>query len=492
MPADQIHTRASADGLRAFMETALQWLTRVCGASFFVAVATFPIIKAEGDINLLLIGYAPVVLAVAIVLALVKLRALAPRALAASPLDGVPALVALFCLALVLRIGALLLLDIDPVGDPAGHEQTAWNVASGAGYVRQNGPDAHWPPGYVLFASMFYFIFGRDWHVLVMVNSVVDASTAVLVCLAARAFLARQQAWIAGLLYALNPTMILLSQVVLYTVLLAFLFCVALFIRRRTVLLGVHIGLMSLVKPIAVPLVAIFAVDRYLSGLGLRRAVVMAATLLAVAAATVSPWTIRNYLVFDRFLPVSANGGWVLWWGNNDSANGFMLDWSDDQKAAAGAGLIDLDRRLMHESLTWIAENKTRFLALIPIKQAYTWGTEVAALPDLREFGPVVEQAIRGIAQTWYLVLILLTGLAMTLQTRPLISRTEGRLICMMIMMMWVIHSVYIGWSAYRAFLLPFLSILAVVAVVAARRRAMPGRMETASDAQAVLTAPGG
>lgn len=481
MPADQIHTRAGADALRAFMETALRWLTRVCGASFFVAVATFPIIKAEGDINLLLIGYAPVVLAVAIVLVLLKFPVLTLREFSVGRLDGVSALAALFGLALVLRIGVLLLLDIDPVGDSASHEQAAWNVANGVGYVRHDGPDAHWPPGYALFASIFYFVFGRDWHLLIIVNSVIDASTAVLVCLAARAFLTRRQAWVAGLLYALNPTMILLSQVVVYTALLAFLFCVALFIRRRTVLLGVHIGLMSLVKPIAVPLVAVFALDRYLSGAGLRRVAVTAAVLLAAAAAAVSPWTMRNYLVFDRFLPISANGGWVLWWGNNDSATGFMLDWSDDQKAAAGAGLIDLDRRLMRESLAWIAENKMRFLALVLVKQAYTWGTEVAALPDLREFGPLVEQGIRGIAQTWYLILILLAGAAMTREAPALISRTEGRLMCMMIMMVWAIHSVYIGWSAYRAFLLPFLSILAVLAVAAARQRAASGRIGAAA-----------
>jgi hypothetical protein len=125
----------------------------------------------------------------------------------------------------------------------------------------------------------------------------------------------------------------------------------------------------------------------------------------------------------------------------------------------------------MHEALAWIADNPLQFLNLVPIKQANTWGTEVATLPDLRQIGPLGEQAARGIAQTWYLVLILLSGLAMIRQTRFLFSGARGRLICMMIMLIWAIHSVYIGWSIYRVFVLPFLSVLAVVALAAEMRR---------------------
>jgi hypothetical protein len=463
--------QAPANDIRSFATSALVWLTRLCGASFLIAVATFPIIKAAGDPKLLLIGYAAVVLAVAVSLALLRFRVVEAITALFGRASLVRALLFLFALALALRLGAFLLLAIEPVGDPASHELAMWNIAQGVGYVRQNGPDAHWPPGYAFFGSIFYVLFGRDWHILVLVNCVLDASTAVLVYFVARPLLTPPQARIAGLIYALNPTMIVLSQTLVYTTLLGFLFCIALFIRSRPVALGIHLGFMALVKPIAVPLVAIFAIDQFLSGVGWKKVFVTAGLVLAVAVATVSPWTIRNYLVFDRFVPVSANGGWVLWWGNNDSSKGLMQDWSQEQKRATGAELIDLDRRLMHEALAWIADNPLQFLNLVPIKQANTWGTEVATLPDLRQIGPLGEQAARGIAQTWYLVLILLSGLAMIRQTRFLFSGARGRLICMMIMLIWAIHSVYIGWSIYRVFVLPFLSVLAVVALAAEMRR---------------------
>lgn len=463
--------QAPTNDARSFVTNALVWLTRICGASFLVAVASFPVIKAEGDTKLLLVGYAAVVLAVVVSLALLRLRVVEAITALVGRASSVRALSFLFVLALALRLGALLLLAIEPVGDPANHELAAWNIAQGVGYVRDAGVDVHWPPGYAFFGSVFYFLLGRDWHILAVVNCILDASTAVLVCFVARPLLTAPQARLAGLIYALNPTMIVLSQTLVYTTLLGLLFCIALFLRHRPLVLGIHIGFMSLVKPIAVPLVAIFAIDQFISGAGWKKALVSAGLVLVVAAAVISPWTIRNYLLFDRFVPVSANGGWVLRWGNNDDTKGLMQDWSQEQTRVTGTELIDLDRRLMHDSLAWIAENPLRFLYLVPIKQANTWGTEVATLPDLSRIGPLGEEAIRGIVQSWYLVLAVLSGLAMVGQTRFLVSSAHGRLICMMILLLWAIHSVYIGWSIYRVFLLPFLSILAVVALAAGARR---------------------
>ena len=47
---------------------------------------------------------------------------------------------------------------------------------------------------------------------------------------------------------------------------------------------------------------------------GLRRA----ALLVAAALAVVVPWTVRNYLVFDAFVPVSTAGALNLWQGNTN------------------------------------------------------------------------------------------------------------------------------------------------------------------------------
>lgn len=52
---------------------------------------------------------------------------------------------------------------------------------------------------------------------------------------------------------------------------------------------------------------------------------------VAIAATIVLPWTVRNYLVFGRFIPVANSTGFNLFKGFNDRANG-SGDWVDNNK----------------------------------------------------------------------------------------------------------------------------------------------------------------
>jgi hypothetical protein len=48
-----------------------------------------------------------------------------------------------------------------------------------------------------------------------------------------------------------------------------------------------------------------------------RRTATLAAVLVLASAAVVTPWTLRNYLVFHTLVPVSANNGYNLFVGNS-------------------------------------------------------------------------------------------------------------------------------------------------------------------------------
>jgi hypothetical protein len=45
-----------------------------------------------------------------------------------------------------------------------------------------------------------------------------------------------------------------------------------------------------------------------------------------MAFAVVAPWSIRNYRVFDAFVPISTNGGGVFYLANNPLATGHYTD----------------------------------------------------------------------------------------------------------------------------------------------------------------------
>jgi hypothetical protein len=53
-----------------------------------------------------------------------------------------------------------------------------------------------------------------------------------------------------------------------------------------------------------------------------RRSLSMAALFIVILATLLSPWTIRNTLVFDRFVPMTNNFALNLWRGNNADATG--------------------------------------------------------------------------------------------------------------------------------------------------------------------------
>jgi len=104
---------------------------------------------------------------------------------------------------------------------------------------------------------------------------------------------------------------------------------------KRWIWLGVLSGLQILVRPDML-MGAIFCAVWLMALLHKRVSKVELAKSFAITAlvalAIVLPWTVRNYVVFQRLVFVSANGGYNLWLGNNPSTSGeFKLKpWNEE------------------------------------------------------------------------------------------------------------------------------------------------------------------
>jgi hypothetical protein len=93
--------------------------------------------------------------------------------------------------------------------------------------------------------------------------------------------------------------------------------------RRNWIVLGILIGLQCLVRPDIAIGVMCFAIFLLATATGGRKEIL--GGLLGsciIAFAMMLPWIIRNYLTFHEFIPLSANGGFNLYVGNNRSATG--------------------------------------------------------------------------------------------------------------------------------------------------------------------------
>ena len=95
---------------------------------------------------------------------------------------------------------------------------------------------------------------------------------------------------------------------------------------RRMLQAGVLLGLVTLVRPLTLPLPAFAFVALTIRLRGAWRPALRAAALLALGmAAVVLPWTARNYAVSGRLVPVNLQAG-IVWWAATEKA----LPWDPD------------------------------------------------------------------------------------------------------------------------------------------------------------------
>lgn len=111
-----------------------------------------------------------------------------------------------------------------------------------------------------------------------------------------------------------------------------------------------------------------------------------------IAIAILAPWTIRNYFAFDRFIPISTNGGFNFWRGNNAQTTGSPWTetggplWSTDEiwneiEPHIDQRTKDFDKinSDVHtrEAIKWIKENPAKFAVLSLKKAIILWTVDI-------------------------------------------------------------------------------------------------------------------
>jgi 4-amino-4-deoxy-L-arabinose transferase-like glycosyltransferase len=219
--------------------------------------------------------------------------------------------------------------------------RVARSIASGHGFgspFADTGLSALLPPVYSYLLAGIFKIFGIETRASVLaalsLNSFFSALTCVPVFLLARqAFRERVAKW-AGWGWAFSPYGVYYGadwawSTCLVTLELCWLFLFAWGLenssrKRDWLLFGALCGISALTEPVVMavlPLLGIYCLyRRYRLGRPWK------AQMIAVASAGVvvlSPWLVRNYLLFHRFIPVRSGYGLELYIGNN----GYSTRW---------------------------------------------------------------------------------------------------------------------------------------------------------------------
>ncbi len=242
---------------------------------------------------------------------------------------------------LIVRVGFLLLVD-PPVGglsDARAYHLLGVHLAEGRGYIRPYDfvlfdavvPTAEYPPLFpgLLGLVSLLGIDSIDGQRLVL--CVVGSTTVGVVGVAARQLAGAAVGLVAAAIAAGYPMLFQAEAALMPETLAALggaLAVWAALVARRSVrwqawgVLGAVLGASILARGGALVLLPLLVVPLAwrLAGASAGRRLALGGLTVAVAAAVVLPWTVRNWIAFHAFVPVSNNTGSVLRGANCDLA----------------------------------------------------------------------------------------------------------------------------------------------------------------------------
>jgi 4-amino-4-deoxy-L-arabinose transferase-like glycosyltransferase len=219
-----------------------------------------------------------------------------------------------------------------PSDDASFYSRYAWNLAQGNGL---RGPEpgvdgevlsAYLPPGAPALFALVYVTFGKSYAAVRIVQALLGAASALLLFLLAKAVINERAGYVAAAAYALYPSAIFYSDLLLtetlYTFCLIFCLwlCVAWFAPQPTwksaVICGIALGLAALVRPtifLLMPLLVLWGLF-VLKGV---RAKALIFVVAVVTYLTTVPWSLRNYSLYHRFVLVAPRTWTEILGGNN-------------------------------------------------------------------------------------------------------------------------------------------------------------------------------
>ncbi|CAN5507439.1 hypothetical protein BH20ACT2_BH20ACT2_06120 [soil metagenome] len=270
--------------------------------------------------------------------------------------------------ALAVRVGYLLVVDpaIGEISDAGAYHRLANNLADGRGYIRpydlaQEGiarPTAEYPPLFptVLAGASLLGVTSIDGQRLFLCG--LGATTVLVIALVGRRVGGAAVGLVAAALAAGYP-MLFQSDAALMPETLAALagaLIVLTALRARVSAawwrwgaLGAVIVASALTRTetlLFLPLLVVPLAWR-LADADRRRQVLLIGVAVLAAAAVLAPWTVRNLLTFDRFVPFSNNSGSALRGANCDLTYGGELRglWITSVSSGDGPSTVDPDDR---------------------------------------------------------------------------------------------------------------------------------------------------
>lgn len=314
--------------------------------------------------------------------------------------------------AIVVRVAFVLLYPQMPVcGDCLLYDEVGRNVAAGRGFLggfaaeTYARPLVHDPnalevavgPGYPAFLGGIYVVAGHSFTAVRILQACLSGLMLAPFYLLVRDVFEERQARLASILVAISPPLIFytgfvltesLTTVFLVTTMWAIVHASSRGTMRSWIMAGVLTGLSTLqraellVVGLAVSLVVVlFSRARPPSRM------ISVVAFLAATAATIAPWTVRNYVHFNRLIPVAALDGNTLWISVK-GWEGWHFDDPELQALVRGRSFVEQNDVLRADALDLIRQSPGAYLRVRAVRFPDFWLTSHT-------------MALRGLSETY-------------------------------------------------------------------------------------------
>lgn len=293
------------------------------------------------------------------------------------------ALSAVLVLGLLASLTYAFYFQVRVAVDAKAYDSIAWSLVQGTGYTETtsqipNSSVGRLGPGYEFFLATWYFIFGHQIWIIWIVQSLLHVGSGFLIYRIIRELLSSDTPEIyavAGAAFYLFfidvlefPAMLMAETLYLFLVILGTLLSIFLWRKttmRHAVVVSAIFSLTVLVRTPA--LLLVFLTFGFLAYYRHWRSL---AWSIAVCVIILTPWTIRNWIVYHRIIPTSAILGYDLWVGNNLNSRypGELTASEEIDRYSAEYGLFATNERGIQEVLKF-AQTKPIELIGLQIKK---------------------------------------------------------------------------------------------------------------------------
>jgi 4-amino-4-deoxy-L-arabinose transferase-like glycosyltransferase len=375
-------------------------------------------------------------------------------------------LIFIFLFAFILRISYcfffkenILHIQTQIFGDTQDYIQIAQNFLSGKGLISSPERIAYRPPLYPLFLSGVYYLFGDGYWPIRIIQSILDALTCMMVYFLGRMILNKRTGEIASFICAIYPFFIFFTGFELTETLFIFLLLLVILYLQKimtdcsfnsSISCGVFIGLSALCKPTMLGFIPIALTGAALLLLKRRNCWKYFWAMTITTFIILSPWIIRNYIHFHKFVPGTTMGGLVLFAGNNPlNKSGGGIEGIDYviPSESKHLGELEQDIYLRTQALNYIKNYPGNFLKLSFVKFIRFWRLD----PYAKDFS------------RYKLLSIFFDGLLLSFFIAGMIccirKRRECLFVCLIIIYFTVFHMITIGSIRYRIPIMPYVIV---------------------------------